>query len=282
MQGDHPPKGEASVFPLWPPGPPEALEGLYLGHDLRGMGRAASKPLVYSNFVTSLDGRIALQEGGVPSALANPRDWWLFQELAIQADAIMVSGRYMRARARNAGQDLFVAFHDPCFAELRSWRHAQGLPDWPWIVVLSRRLDCPIPSDVPIERLLFLSGDVACASPQALALRQAGAVVKSAGKQKDVSIASAITRLSDLGVRTIYAVGGAAMLHMLVAGGVLSRLYLTRVHRLLGGDAFTSLVEGGELSPFIDLKLHRLYYDPAGPGAGGQLFGCYHTAESDG
>lgn len=64
------------LFPL--PHRELRLEGLYLDHDLYGKGRPG-KPFVYSNFITSLDGRIAIASQAsathvVPTATTNPRD----------------------------------------------------------------------------------------------------------------------------------------------------------------------------------------------------------------
>ena len=42
-----------------------ALKGLYLSHDLRSLA-TAEKPFVYSNYVTSLDGRIAVPHPSRP------------------------------------------------------------------------------------------------------------------------------------------------------------------------------------------------------------------------
>ncbi|OBS10113.1 hypothetical protein Thpro_021163 [Acidihalobacter prosperus] len=252
------------------------MAGLYLAHDLQAAARHA--PLVYANFVASLDGRIAIGEGGVPSGIANPRDWWLFQELAVQADAILVGGRHLRDRINGLAQDLFAAFHAPRYAELRDWRAERGLPAWPCIVVASRRLDLIPPADIPTERLLILTGAAAARSPAAERLRQAGAEVVEAGRD-EVEAGTAVALLAARGLRAIYAVGGARVLHLLAARGVLSRLYLTQVHRLLGGGPPTTLIEGAAFRPPLDLRLHRLYYDPAAPGMGGQLFGCYQAAE---
>ena len=76
------------------------LEGLYLQHHLHLEGQPGT-PFIYSNFITSLDGRIALGSSGstshkVPSATVNSRDWRLYQELAGQADLLVTSGRYFR------------------------------------------------------------------------------------------------------------------------------------------------------------------------------------------
>jgi len=89
-----------SVFvPL--PAAERKLEGLYLSHDLRQHYLKSGRAFVYANFVTSIDGRIAVPRSNgnglvVPKNIANKRDWRLFQELAAQADIIISSGRYLR------------------------------------------------------------------------------------------------------------------------------------------------------------------------------------------
>ena len=86
------------------------IEGAYLAHDLRAHARMSGVPYVYSNFVASVDGRIAVprQDGGrltVPKMIVNERDWRLFQELAAQADLIISSGRYLREWAEGNVQE---------------------------------------------------------------------------------------------------------------------------------------------------------------------------------
>ncbi len=83
------------------------LAGAYLAHDLRQQGGKKGNPLVYANFVASLDGRIAIPAPGgkgltIPKTTANERDWRLYQELAAQADLILSSGRYLREWAQGA------------------------------------------------------------------------------------------------------------------------------------------------------------------------------------
>src|SRR5215831_12066691 len=84
------------------PGPPAPipLHGLYLREPLRPAHRG-TKPFVYTNFIASLDGRISLPDPqtakrAVPRAIANARDWRLFQELAACADALVMSAQYVR------------------------------------------------------------------------------------------------------------------------------------------------------------------------------------------
>ena len=67
-------------------------------------------------------------------------------------------------------------------------------------------------------------------------------------------------------------------MHLLLAGGVLDRLYLTYAHRLLGGDAFASIVEGDLLMPAIDMTLQTVYFDPHALNGLGQLMVSYQRA----
>ena len=66
------------LYPLPPQELP--LKGAYLAHRLWQVGQARGRALVYGNFVTSLDGRIAIPHPTrpglkVPENVANGRDW---------------------------------------------------------------------------------------------------------------------------------------------------------------------------------------------------------------
>lgn len=275
----------AGVMPLYPqPGPVRSLQGLYLEQDLRA--GSGGRMVVYANFVSSLDGRVALPntrgKSGVPEAIANTRDWWLFQELAVQADSLLVSGRYLRARSRGEVQDLFAAFHDPGFKTLRQWRAARGLPVRPRIVVLTRRVDFAPPLDMKATELLVITGEGAASCSGAQRLRNAGAAVVAAGPGDAVEPRRLRAALTDAGGGLVYAVGGPRVLHQLVAGNVLDRLYLTQVPQLLGGAHMTTLIEGLELRPPGQLRLHSLHLDCETSCKGaGQLFGCFEVIPSD-
>ncbi|HWU36972.1 MAG TPA: hypothetical protein VN203_04935, partial [Candidatus Acidoferrum sp.] len=99
------------------------LKGAYLGHNLRQQAERTGRPFVYANFVTSLDGRIAVPPPGemrlaVPKSTSNSRDWRLYQELAAQADLILSSGRYLRDWAEGRAQEI-LQIDNPAFADLR-------------------------------------------------------------------------------------------------------------------------------------------------------------------
>ena len=68
------------------------------------------------------------------------------------------------------------------------------------------------------------------------------------------------------------------MLHLLLEGGVLDRLYLTYANRILGGDEFDTIVKGSLLKPAADFKTSSIYFDPAGLDGLGQMFASYDVS----
>ncbi len=266
------------LYPL--PGQELALKGAYLSHNLRQRAEAAGKALVVGNFITSLDGRIALPRSGgpgmkVPEATANPRDWRLFQELAVQADILITSGRYLRERAEGRGQEILQVYDQPEFADLGDWRREQGLPPLPDLAVISRSLDFPIPS-VLVEGsrsvIVFTTRD---ADPQRVSHleSQLGKVVTAGEEGVDGSLL--VSALFGMGYRVVYSTAGPKVLHLLLEARALDRLYLTFAHRLLGGSPFSSIVEGGLLNPPADFRLGALYFDPYALDGLGQLLATY-------
>ncbi len=270
-----------TIWQLYPaPARETALAGLYLGHDLRRFGAASGKPFVYTNYVVSIDGRIAIPrtEGKgmmVPPDTANDRDWRLFQELAVQADVIISSGRYLRDYADGRTQEILRIYDQPQFADLGRWRAERGLPPYPDLAVVSGSLDFPVPPFLTQSgrKVIVLTHGAADAARMRRLEAEAAQVI-TAG-DSDVSGAQAIAALGDLGYRTVYMATGPRVHHLLLADNALDRLYTTVAHRLLGGQPFSSLVEGDLLHPAIGLHLAALYYDPHALGGLGQQFVCY-------
>ena len=268
----------AQVIQLFPHTATPPLAGLYLSHDLRQL--AADAPFVYANFVASLDGRIAIPDtakGGmkVPLNVANARDWRLFQELAIQADLIISTGRYLRDYAAGKAQEILRVYDDLRFADLTAWRSAQGLSPQPDLVVVSSSLDFPVPDALTHggRRVIIVTDGRA----DVRRVRELEAQVGQVFVAGDTGVDGRrfVELMAGAGYHVIYSAAGPKIAHMLLAGGVLDRLYLTQVSRVLGGTPFSSIVEGSLLEKAVDLPLRTLYYDVTGVETVGQLFGCY-------
>lgn len=255
------------------------LKGLYLNQNLRQIGRSDSRPFIFSNYVVSLDGRIAVPHptrGGlkVPEAIANDRDWRLFQELAAQSDIILSTGRYLRDLADGRAQEL-LQVDDPKFADLRQYRVRQGLNPFPDIAIISRTLDFPVPDLLTKGGRKVLIFTNAAPDPERVAEleAQAGEVIVAGeyGVKGDILV----DHLNRQGYQVVFSTSGPKILHMLLSGGVLDRLYLTQTSRILGGNPFAPIVEGPTFTPPYDMALQSLYFDPYAPENLGQLLATY-------
>lgn len=273
------------VLQLYPLPPQEhPLEGLYLAHDLRQHAGSADRAYVYANFVASLDGRIAIPRPSgeglkVPENTANDRDWRLYQELAAQADLIISSGRYLRDWAEGRAQEI-LQVDDPRFADLRAWREERDLPPQPDIAIISGSLRFPIPEVLTAggrKVLVFTSGEPDRERVKEIEAKAGKVIVAGdTGVEGDQMVA----HMAGQGYRTVYSAAGPRILHLLITGGVLDRLYLTYAHRLLGGDPFATVLEGPLLEPAVGMKPNAIYFDQHGLDGLGQLFISYDREQA--
>lgn len=254
------------------------LRGLYLQEeDLLEEGST----IIYTNFITSIDGRIAVENNGrlgVPGDITNPRDWRLFQELAAQAEVVLTSGRYLRNYADGHAQEILKVHEDPEFADLVEWREKRGLAPFPDLAVISSSLDFAIPSALIEDGRRVIVVTTRDADPDRVRSleSQLGSVIISG--EHSVEGRDLKDALAGEGYRSVYSAAGPRILHLLLEDRVLDHLYLTIASRVLGGDPFASLVEGPLLSHPADFELKKLYYDPSGLEGVGQLFIQYQKS----
>jgi riboflavin biosynthesis pyrimidine reductase len=257
-----------------------ALEGLYLDDDMTHPD-SDDQPFVYTNFVSSLDGRIAVENPeadrrSAPPAITNARDWRLFQELAARADALIVSAAFVRGLMEGRTQERLPLGNEPAFVDLHEWRRERGLPPQPAVVILSRNLDVSLAERCAnLERRVFFAVGHASDRSDCAAVEATGALVLFVGNGRHVEGGPLIDALGHEGFRRIYSIAGPRVLHTLLSDRVLHRLYLTHFHRLLGGRSVDTLLEGEPLNPPASLVPRTLYYDLEAKEATGQFFAAY-------
>ncbi len=272
------------LFP--PPCDRVTLRGLYLNLCLHRRG-TREQPFVYANFLTSLDGRIALEDAAgepyLPKSLTTPDDFRLFLELQCQADCLITHGGYLRSLAQGRlGNILQIGGHE-AGADLPAWRREHGLPAQPAIVIASASLDFPMPASIREHGQTCYIATGADADPRHVAhWRDQGYEVLLAGSGRMVEGAALTRQLGERGFRTLYLIAGPHILDTMVRDERLTLMFQTITHQLMGGEAFRSLVPGPEMGPFGHLNLVSLYYDAAAPNGAGQWFAqfeCAHCAD---
>ena len=253
------------------------LRGMYLAHRLHEIG-PPGLPFVYGDFVTSLDGRIALRdtasgESSLPEELTSDSDLRLLLELHAQADCLVTHGGYLRAVGRKRLDDILqvgtVRGHD----DLSSWRQANGLQAQPAVCIASASLDFPFPDSVRRHRqqVLIVTGRQSDAARRRQ-LEREGCEVVIAGEGSRVEGGPLVQALAHRGFRSAFLLAGPRMLETMLRDRVLSRLYVTLTHQLLGGESFHSMIEGASLNAAGRLKLAALYLDSESSNGTGQFF----------
>jgi riboflavin biosynthesis pyrimidine reductase len=268
----------ARILRLYPTPPEDVpLAGAYLAHTVHALG-SADAPFVYASFVCSLDGRIALQDPGtgisrLPAGLSSDSDFRLFLELQAQADCVITHAGYLRDLAAGRLDDVLQVGTRDAGRDLARWRAENGLTPQPAVVIASSSLDFPLPRSLALnaQRVLIAVGRAAPAE-KVERLRRDGYRVVVAGDGLLVEGGPLVRELGGLGFRSLYLLAGPRMLETMLCDGVLSRLYVTMTHRLLGGETFQTMISGPEMGGAGRLRMASLYYDATAPEGAGQWF----------
>lgn len=271
----------ATILELYPnPGVERPLAGTYLAHGLHELG-TPERPFVYANFVSSVDGRIAVVEAHTGESyvledLASGHDWRLFQELQAQASCLVTHGGYLRALAEGKFPDVLQVGISEQAADIGEWRQAHGLTRQPAVAVASTSLDFPLPPSLAAHgQAVFIITSHGASRNRVQAWERKGYPVLFAGSGAMVEGGPLVKVLGQLGYARLYLLTGPTMLDTMFRDGVLSRLYLTITHQVIGGREFHTLVSGPVLGAAGRLRLRTLFYDPSAPKGTGQWFASF-------
>lgn len=260
-----------------------ALQGLYLSRRHHEAG-TAENPFIYANFVTSLDGRIALHDDQldkayVPDALTNPNDFRLFLELQAQADCLITHGGYCRDLAAGKLGNILQVGVQPGTEDLSDWRKQQGLSAQPDIVIASASLDFPIPDFIdPDQQRIMIATGAQADDGRVKKWQDRGYEVLLTGEKQNVEAAPLVDALSKAGYQSLYLIAGPQMLETMLHQRQLSCLYLTQTHQFLGGDSFHTPIPGVTNGPYGKLQLQSLYYDSPAEQMTGQFFSQFEIS----
>ncbi|WP_084286113.1 dihydrofolate reductase family protein [Solirubrobacter soli] len=204
------------------------------------------RPHVFFNFVTTLDGRAALD--GTTRPLGGEGDLELLLSLRTVADAVLVGPGTIRAEGygRLIGPD--------------------RRPEPPPVVLISRRFDLPWAAP------LFEAAD----QPVIVYTQSDGPVPEVAAPVEVVRLADArpAAVLADLrarGVRALLSEGGPTLFHALLQDGLVDELFLTVSPLLTGDQAETGILSGARLPEPARMQLSGALR------AGDELFLRYAT-----
>jgi len=204
---------------------PAALRALYRVEPGRRLLRAS--------FLASADG--AVEHGGVSAGLGGPADREMIGMLRGLCDAILVGAGTLRAERYRPVRPR---------ADRRAARVADGLPEYPRLIVVSGALDLdpawPVFTDAPVRTVVLTHGGSDPARRDALA-PVADVLVHGLDR---VDLRAAMTDLRDRYAAThLLCEGGPMLLGVLRAAGLVDELCLT-VAPLMAGPGAGRIIAG--------------------------------------
>jgi riboflavin biosynthesis pyrimidine reductase len=217
-----------------------------IGEIYGGFGLPA--PVVYANFVASLDGIVAVPDVPRSSALISggaPADRFVMALLRACADAVVIGAGTLRSHdgpwtAANAYPDAADAF-----AELR---RRLGLAPEPILVVVTGSGELEEQTD-KLRRAIIVTTEES--EEQATRLVGAETEIVAAGRDGRVDVREVVSLLSDRGHARILTEGGPTLMGRMLEAGVVDELFLTMSPVLAGGgeEPRPTLAAGVDLLP---------------------------------
>ncbi|QMU62807.1 MAG: riboflavin biosynthesis protein RibD [Gammaproteobacteria bacterium] len=238
------------------------------------------QPIVAANFLSSLDGRIAISPDAnasaeLPKSLTSLEDFRLFLELHAQADCLITHGGYMRSLAEQKLGNILQLPNTRDCEDLYNWRALQGLSPHPALVIASASLDFPIhPSLKEHSQQVYIATGQQTDSDKIKKWQDDGYEVLITGKSETVEGKPLIETLANKNYKHIYLIAGPKMLHTMINDQQLNKLYLSYSHQILGGNFFRTKIDGPALNT-PKLELNALFYDESSENMHGQFFSSY-------
>ncbi|WP_433614350.1 pyrimidine reductase family protein [Dactylosporangium sp. CA-139114] len=223
---------------LWP--------GVVAEPDLIDLYRTPPGPWLRLNFVSSLDG--AGHVDGRSAPLSGPADKRVFGVLRMLCDALVVGAGTVREEGYHALR---------LDADRRAWRGANGLREYPTLVIVSGRLDLDPGQDAlagaPVRPIVLTR---AGADPGRLA-DVAEIITVGDG---EVDLAAGIAALRERGFAHLLSEGGPRLFGSLTAAGLVDELCLT-LSPLLAGPGAGRITDGPPLAAPERLTLRHVLMD---------------------
>ncbi|MFI6263991.1 pyrimidine reductase family protein [Micromonospora sp. NPDC051006] len=224
---------------IWPAGASDPLDDAAL---TTLYGRA-DRPHLRVNFVSSLDGAVALD--GYSAGLSGEPDKRIFGLLRMLCDALVVAAGTLRHEGYRALR---------LDERRRAWRREHGLPEYPTLVVVSGGLDLdptqPVFADAPVRPVVLTRADAV--PPPGLA--EVADLVRCGTDRVD--LVAGLAELRRRGLDQLLCEGGPQLFGALTGADLVDELCLT-VAPLLAGPG-PGRITAGEASPPRSLALRHV------------------------
>ena len=234
----------------------ERLHGIYLDDPLLS---ECDSPIVYSNFLSSLDGRIAISENKqliLPDRLTSEADHRLFMELQAQADCLITHGGYLRALAAGRLDNILHVGQPEEYADLADWRRQRGLPEQPLVVVCSNTLEFTLPDSLEPKHVWLATSNNGNRQRMQAWEEQGYKVIVAGDKRVEGGLLT--KQLSSEDYRRMYLCAGPELFESCLSDRCIALHYMTISMQFIGHKDFLTMLGGFSNLKHCRLQLARL------------------------
>jgi len=252
------------------------LKNLYLKRKICKVRH--SSPFFYANFITSLDGRIAIKQTEkhyyeLPKSLENAHDFRLFLELHAQADCLITHSGYLRALEKGTLGNILQVGLQSGHEDLANWRNQQGLKAQPDIIILSKSLNFNLPETIKNygQHTTIVTNKSADKS-KINHFQKLGYEVIKTNLSGLISPIDVLNVAKKYNYKHLYLITGPAFFQSMLKSKLLNRLYITINHKVIGGKDFMTITSGLEAGLNLKLKLLKMFHQEPNKVNQGQWF----------
>jgi len=233
------------------------LENLYL-NPLLSKTYEDNKPIYYANFLSSLDGRIAIYNKKhrlllTPDAIKNTVDFVLFSQLHAQADCLVTNTHYMKGLNKGYYGDILSVKNQ----KLVQWRKDNNIRSHK-IIILSNSLDFPINKKLETYKdkiiILTTTEDLKKINK----FKEKGyEIVKCRGKNVSAKCLNKCVIKNKL--KSVYFIAGPTIVEQMMAEKLLDRFYYSTSMSLIGTQTYDTIIRGNFLKETVNLNLTEMF-----------------------
>ncbi|MCC6483960.1 MAG: dihydrofolate reductase family protein [Armatimonadetes bacterium] len=243
---------------------PDDLRDTY-GGDLCFPESSDTRPFIYTNFVTTLDGLVTF---GIPNgsegrliSMNSRDDHWLMALLRASADAVMVGAGTLRGDPDHAWTVEALTSVDP--GPFEAWRETTGRPKFALQCVVTQSGRINVNSRIlqrsDLTKIVLTTADGAQRAPAELSNTH----ILIADGSDGVDLAQAVTLLrQEFGVKRLLCEGGPHLFAQMLKAELVDECFQTLSPQIIGADRSNphrlSLTETSGFSPEQAKRMHLL------------------------
>ena len=233
-------------------------ESMYLQPLLSDI-KPSNKPFYYANFLSSLDGRIAIHNEEystllTPDVIKSDIDYNLFCQLHAQADCLVTNTNYINGLNNGYYGDILSQRNK----KLINWRKTKKLHHSQKIIILSNSLNFKI-SDKIEKYKKNITILTTCSNKRKIEYFKKNDYKLSKVVGKNITPICLHKYVVKEKCKSVYFIAGPRIVEQMIAKKLLDRLYYSTNLKMVGASNYDTLIRGEFLNKCVNIYLKEMF-----------------------